>query len=230
MRSATAVMALALCFTACAAPTALPPPGPPAVITGTVKSVKGRPLDGLVLLERGELHGNVWDGGTLLKDGTFRVEVAAGGQYGLHVYASGYFYRPQAIRVEAGQTLTVDILLAPEPMRTRDPVIRRAGFGADRQRPVTRVSLEVTDPDNNLGPQVMAFDAKAGRAYAMSPPIPMRDLKANFPPGEYRLEVNTSAGPADPRDWYFVVADHACFTSDILSFPHTPRPPQVVRE
>jgi hypothetical protein len=223
-------MALVLWCAACAAPGATTRPGPPAVIAGTVKSVKGRPLEGLVLLERGELHGNVWDGGTLLKDGVFRVEVPSGGQYGLHIYASGYFYRPQAIRVEPGQTLTVDVRLAPEPIRTRDPVIRRAGFATDRQRPGTRVTLEVTDPDNNLGPQVMAFDAKAGRAYAMNPPTPMRDLKANFPSGQYWVEQNTAAGPADPRDWYFVVADHACFTSDILAFPHTPTPPQVVRE
>jgi hypothetical protein len=63
----------------------------------------------------------------------------------------------------------------------------------------------------------------------MAPPRPVRDLKANFPQGVYQLDVDTSKAPLNPRDWHFVVADHQCNTTDILSFPHEPRPPQVVR-
>jgi hypothetical protein len=63
----------------------------------------------------------------------------------------------------------------------------------------------------------------------MQPPQRVRDLKANFPPGVYQLEVDTPTTPANPRDWHFVVADHQCNTSDILSYPHQPRPAQVVR-
>jgi hypothetical protein len=62
----------------------------------------------------------------------------------------------------------------------------------------------------------------------MDPPVPMEDLKANFPHGVYQVAVDTSRKPLDPRDWYFVVADHACWTSDILAYPHQPQPPQVV--
>lgn len=216
---------------ACAAPGALEGPPGPAVLTGRLTNPEGEPLDGLLLLERGELHGNVWDRGTLVRGGQFRLELPRAGQYGLHLYASGYFYRPQAIRLEPGQTLTLDLKLAPEPTRARDPVIRRVGFfpWEARQGRVTFVKLEVEDPDDNLGPQVMAFDARTGRAYAMDPPVPVRDLKANFPQGVYELAVDTSAGPLDPRDWYFVVADHACFTSDILAYPHQPAPARVVR-
>jgi hypothetical protein len=36
--------------------------------------------------------------------------------------------------------------------------------------------------------------------------------------------------PINPRDWYVVVADHQCNTSDILSYPHEPRPQQVIRQ
>src|SRR2546426_3458402 len=73
-------------------------------ITGTVKSKAGQPLPGLALLEKGEIHNNVWNCGVLVDaNGHFTIELPEGGQYGLHVYASGYIYSPQAGRVEAGQ-------------------------------------------------------------------------------------------------------------------------------
>jgi hypothetical protein len=52
---------------------------------------------------------------------------------------------------------------------------------------VTFVKMDVADPNNDLGPQVMAFDSATGRAYVMEPPKKVRDLKANFPPGVYQL-------------------------------------------
>ena len=202
------------------------------VITGTVKSRAGQPLRGLALLERGEIHNNVWDRGTLVDaQGRFRIEVATGEQYGLHVYASGYIYSPQAIRVETGKSLEVNVVLVPEPTRANDPMIKQVGFfpWEERQGKVTFVKLDVTDPNNDLGPQVLAFNATTGRAYAMQPPRPVRDLKASFPLGVYQLEIDTATAPANPRDWHFVVADHQCNTSDVLSFPHQPQPPQVIR-
>jgi hypothetical protein len=202
------------------------------VITGMVKSKAGQPLPGLALLEKGEIHNNIWDRGTLVgPDGRFRIEVAEGGQYGLHVYSSGYIYAPNPIRVETGKTLEVNVALVPEPTRANDPVMKRAGFfpWEARQGKVSFVKLEVTDPNGILGPQVLAFNAATGRAYAMEPPRRMRDLKANFPNGLYQLEVDTPTGPLNPRDWHFVVADHQCNTTDILSFPHEPKPAQVIR-
>jgi hypothetical protein len=202
------------------------------VITGTVKSKTGQPLPGLALLEKGEIHNNVWDRGALVDaNGRFTIELPAGGQYGLHVYSSGYIYSPQALRLETGKTLDVSVTLVPEPTRANDPAIKRVGFfpREARQGKVTFVKLDVTDPNDDLGPQVMAFDAARGRAYAMSPPRKVRDLKANFPQGVYQLELDTSAAPVNSRDWHFVVADHRCNTTDILSFPHEPRPPRVLR-
>ena len=65
----------------------------PTIIAGTVKNKAGKPLPGLALLEKGEIHNNVWDRGTLVDtQGRFRIEVASAGQYGLHVYSSGYIY------------------------------------------------------------------------------------------------------------------------------------------
>jgi hypothetical protein len=203
-----------------------------AVITGTVRSKAGQPLAGLVLLEKGEIHNNVWHrGGLVDAGGRFRVELAAGGQYGVHVYASGYIYAPQAVRVEDGRTLELSVVLVPEPTRANDPTIKRAGFfpWEARQGKVTFVKLEVGDPNDDLGPQVMAFNAATGQVYAMQPPRRVWSLKANFPQGVYQVEVDTARAPVTPRDWHFVVADHQCNTTDILSFPHEPRPPQVVR-
>jgi hypothetical protein len=203
-----------------------------AVISGSVKSKAGQPLAGLVLLEKGEIHNNVWHRGALVDAaGRFRIELPAGGQYGVHVYSSGYIYAPQAVMVEPGRPLELSVTLVPEPTRANDPTIKQAGFfpWEARQGRVTFVKLDVGDPNDDLGPQVMAFNAATGQAYAMQPPRRVRDLKANFPQGVYQLEVDTSRAPVEPRDWHFVVADHQCNTTDILSFPHAPKVPQVVR-
>jgi hypothetical protein len=202
------------------------------VIIGSVKSKDGRPLSGLALLEKGEIHNNVWDRGALVDaQGHFRIEVASGGQYGLHIYSSGYLYDPHAIKVETGKTLEVSVTLVPEPTRANDPVIKRAGFfpWEARQGKVTYVKMDVTDPNGILGPQVLAMNAATGRVFAMNPPSRVSSLKSNYPNGVYQLEVDTSRGPINPRDWHFVVADHQCNTSDILSYPHEPKPQQVVK-
>jgi hypothetical protein len=207
---------------------ALPlPAGAATIITGTVKNKAGQPLAGLALLERGEIHNNKWDRGALVDvNGNFRIELASGGQYGLHVYSSGYIYKPQAVKVETDTMLEVTVVLVPEPTRANDPVIKR-GFFPREQR--TFVKLEVSDPNDDLGPQVLAFNAATGRAFAMTPPRWVWSLKSNFPQGVYQLQADTSNAPINPRDWHFVVADHQCNTTDILSFPHEPKPPGVIR-
>jgi len=226
-------LAVSLAVSACGGILALAQPaGAETVITGTVKSKDGRPVRGLALLEKGEMHNNVWDRGALVDaQGRFRIEVASGGQYGLHVYSSGYFYDPQAVRVETGKTLEVNVTLVPEPTRTNDPVIRKVGFFPleARQGKVTFVKMDVADPNGILGPQVLAVNAATGRAYALDPPRRVWSLKSNYPNGVYQVEVDTSQAPINPRDWHFVVADHQCNTSDILSYPHEPKPQQVIR-
>jgi len=225
------LLAVALAFWAVAL---AEPPGASAatVISGTVKNKAGQSLSGLALLEKGEIHNNVWDRGTLVDaNGRFRIEVPDGGQYGLHVYSSGYIYAPKAVRVESGKALEVSVVLVPEPTRANDPMIKRVGFfpWEERRGKVTFVKLDVSDPNDDLGPQVLAFNAAAGRAYALQPPRRVRDLKANFPQGVYQLELDTAGAAVNPRDWHFVVADHQCNTTDVLSFPHEPKPPRVIR-
>jgi hypothetical protein len=201
-------------------------------ITGVVKSKAGKPLSGMALTERGEIHDNIWYRGARVDaKGRFTIEVEEGGPYGLHVYSSGYLYSPQAVLVETGKTLEVAVTLVPEPTRANDPHINQVGFFPSEasQGRVTFVKIDVADPNSDLGPQVMAFNAATGRVYAMDPPTPVRDLKANFPPGVYQVAVDTAQTPINPREWHFVVADHQCNTTDILSFPHAPKPAKLIR-
>jgi hypothetical protein len=207
------------------------PAGGSTAIVGTVKSKAGQPLPGLALLEKGEIHNNRWDRGARADvNGRFRIELTDGGQYGLHVYSDGYIYSPSAVKVETGKTLEVEIVLVPEPTRANDPLIKGVRFVPSEKRSgkVMSLKLEVTDPNGDLGPQVLAFNAATGRAFAMDPPRWVWSLKANYPDGIYQLEIDTSKASLEPRDWHFVVADHKCNTTDILSFPHEPKPPRVI--
>ena len=142
------------------------PPGADAVtaITGMVRSQSGQPLPGLVLLEKGEIHNNRWDRGTLVDaSGRFRIELAEGGQYGLHAYSSGYIYKPNAVKVESDKTLEVEVVLVPEPTRANDPVIKRVEFvTSETRKGKATIRMEVTDPNGDLGPQVLAFNAATG--------------------------------------------------------------------
>jgi hypothetical protein len=201
------------------------------VITGLVRTQSGQPLPGLALLEKGEIHNNRWDRGALVDaGGRFRIELAEGGQYGLHVYSSGYLYKPNAVKVETGKTLELQIELVPEPTRANDPVIKRVEFtSTDSGNGKMRIKMEVSDPNGDLGPKVLAFNAATGRAFAMTPPSWVWSLKSNYPNGVYQLDVDPSQPPFDRRNWHFTVADHKCNTADILSFPHQPTPAQVVR-
>lgn len=199
------------------------------VIIGTVKSKAGQPLPGLALLEKGELHNNKWHRGALVdREGRFRIELESGGQYGLHVYSSGYIYAPEPVKLETGKTLEVNVVLVPEPTRKNDPVIKKVAF-EERPGKSPVVKLEVADPNKDLGPQVMAFNAATGRPYAMNPPKRVWNLKANFPEGVYQIETDAAGAKLNPRDWHFLVADHQCNTTDILSFPHEPKEPRVIQ-
>lgn len=203
-----------------------------ATLSGMVKNAAGQPLPGLALLEIGELYNDVWGPGALVNErGEFRIDLPRGGQYGLHVYSSGYIYHPQAVFVPEGNTLPVTVTMIPEGTRANDPIIKRVGFfpWESNQGKTTYVKIDVADPNNDLGPQVLAFNARTRRVYAMDPPRPVKNPKDNYPQGVYQLPVDTSKAPIDPKDWHFVVADHQCNTTDILSYPHQPKPPRVVR-
>ena len=198
-----------------------------ARISGEVRDKAGRPLPGLALMEKGEIHNNVWHAGArVAENGHFEISLEQGGEYGLHVYSSGYIYSPQSVMLEAGKTKEVTVVMVPEPTRSNDPVIGKVEFTPSPDSP-KQIALQVTDPNGDLGPQVLAFNAATGRPFAMTPPAPVANLKANFPNGVYRLDV--PARQPGARNWFFVIADHRCNTTDILGPPHQPGKPAVVR-
>src|SRR5438094_847733 len=178
------------------------PPGADAaaVITGIVRTQSGQPLSGLVLLEKGEIHNNRWDRGTLVDaSGRFRIELAEGGQYGLHAYSSGYIYKPNAVKVESDKTLEVEVVLVPEPTRANDPVIKRVEFvTSETRKGKATIRMEVTDPNGDLGPQVLAFNAATGRAFAMAPPRWVWTLRTASPAIAYT--------PAEARAFFEKIA------------------------
>src|SRR5262249_48769380 len=160
----------------------------------------GQPLAGLALLEKGEIHNNRWDRGTLVDStGHFRIELAEGGQYGLHVYSNGYIYKPTAVRVESGQTLQVEGGLGPEPTRANDPTIKSIECGRSERSTgkVMIIKMDVSDRNGILGPRVLALTAATGRAFAMAPPRWVWSLKSNYPDGVYHLEVDISKSSAE---------------------------------
>ena len=195
-------------------------------IAGMMKSKDGKPLSGLVLLEKGGFHNNKWYRGFAVdKSGRFNIEVDEAGEYGVHAYSSGYIYFPQAARVEAAKTTEVSPVLVPAPTRANDPKIKEISIvPSESSRGKALVKMDVADPNSDLGPQVMAFNAATGRPYAMNPPKRMTDLRANFPNGVYQIEVDTSKQSINPKDWYFVVADHQCNTTDIFNFTDSKLP------
>ena len=167
------------------------------VITGMVRTQGGQPLSGLALLEKGEIHNNRWDRGALVDaSGRIRIELAEGGQYGLHVYSNGYLYKPNAVKVETGKTLEVQIELVPEPTRANDPVIKSVEFvSTETAKGKPRIKMEVSDPNGDLGPQVLAFNAATGRAFAMAAPGWVWSLKSNY---RTACTSSTSTLPSHP--------------------------------
>src|SRR5207249_143909 len=151
------------------------PPGADAatVIAGIVRTQSGQPLSGLVLLEKGEIHNNRWDRGTLVDaSGRFRIELAEGGQYGLHAYSSGYIYKPNAVKVESDKTLEVEVVLVPEPTRANDPVIKRVDFPTSRSRRASSVRMLM----EAIAVVIMAKAPRAGEVKTrLCPPLSLAD-------------------------------------------------------
>ncbi|MBI2370604.1 MAG: c-type cytochrome [Deltaproteobacteria bacterium] len=199
-----------------------------AVVAGEVVDAQGRPITtGLVLLERGKLYDDLFERGGLIDSrGRFAIAVQGGGPWGLHVYSEGYMYHPRQIQVAEGQVNEYRVVLPPDPNLRDNPIIGRVAFEPQPDGTVL-VKMDVTDPDNNLGPQVLALNGVTGENFVMQPPVPMRDPKANFPQGTYTLHYRPRGVPLDTKSWFFVVADHQCNVSQIAAYPFTARAPRA---
>jgi cytochrome c5 len=188
---------------------------------------------GTVALEKGELHNNAFlAGGKIDSDGTFKIPLPSGGPWGLHVYSQGYIYFPLQIQVTAGIDNDVPVILPLDGKSDDDPRISNIRFSKISDR-VFQISMRVEDPDNNLGPQMLAVDKKRFRAYRLLPVKgDLKDKKANFPVGEYTSPfIPLALDEEDLEEWLFVVADHQCSNGPIYNglnqSVHRPPVPQM---
>ena len=167
---------------------------------------------GAVALEKGELHNNAFfAGGGINTDGTFKIPLPSGGPWGLHVYSEKYIYFPLQLQITEGIDNEIPVILPVDGNSGDDPQISNIRFLKITDR-VFRITMQVDDPNNNLGPQMLAIDTKRFKSYRLVPKTgDLKDKKADFPTGEYVSPfIPVALDGEDLKDWLFAVADHQC--------------------
>lgn len=167
---------------------------------------------GAVALEKGNLHNNAFRaGGGINADGTFKIPLPSEGPWGLHVYSEKYIYFPLQIQIAKGVNNEIPVILPIDGNTDDDPRISNIRFLKITDQ-VFRISIQVDDPNNNLGPQMLAIDTKRFKSYRLVPKAgDLKDKKADFPPGEYVSPfIPVVLDKEDLKDWLFAVADHQC--------------------
>jgi hypothetical protein len=174
---------------------------------------------GAVALEKGELHNNAFlAGGAIGSDGTFKIPLPSGGPWGLHVYSEKYIYFPLQIQITAGADNDIPVILPVDGTVADDPRISSIRFKKLSDQ-VFQIAMQLDDPDNNLGPQMLAIDTQRFKSYRLVPKDgDLKDMKADFPNGEYLSPfIPVALDGEDLKDWLFVVADHQCSNGAIYN-------------
>jgi hypothetical protein len=189
-------------------------------ISGKVITSDGKFVaSGAVALEKGELHNNAFlAGGAIEPDGTFKIPLPSGGPWGLHVYSEGYIYFPLQVQITEGIDNDVPVILPVDGNSSDDPRISNIRFTKISDQ-VFQVKMRVDDPGNNLGPQMLAVDAKRFRSYRLLPDSgDLKDKKADFPIGDYVSPfIPLALDGEDLNNWLLVVADHQCSNGAIYN-------------
>jgi hypothetical protein len=153
------------------------------VVAGVMVDEAGRPLSGIVMLEEGKLfRGHFRRGGIVDEEGRFAVEVPQGGRWGLHGYADGHIYHPEAITVVPGKVngpVALRRALHAHPALAFEEVWTAATL-ADRMR--ERAARRVVGPANVLADWRHRFADDVGLFLAAAPGCLMLLGTAN--PGE----------------------------------------------
>jgi hypothetical protein len=156
-------------------------------VSGKVITADGMVVaSGAVALEKGELHNNAFlVGGAIRADGTFKIPLPGGGPWGLHVYSEKYIYFPLQIQVKDGSDNEVPVILPVDGNPADDPKISNIRFDKLSDQVFT-ISMQVEDPNDNLGPQMVAVDTRRFKSYRLLPAKgDLKDWKADFPEGRY---------------------------------------------
>lgn len=189
-------------------------------VSGKVITADGMTVaSGAVALEKGELHNNAFlAGGGIGPDGTFKIPLPAGGAWGLHVYSENYIYFPLQIQAKNGVDNEVPVILPVDGNPKDNPEITNIRFEKVSDQ-VFLISMQVDDPNHNLGPQMVAIDTRRFKSYRLLPARgDLEDWKADFPAGKYESPyIPVALDKEDLSDWLLVVADHQCSSSPIYN-------------
>jgi len=189
-------------------------------ISGKVITSDGKVVaSGVVALEKGELHNDAFlTGGAIGSDGSFKIPLPSGGPWGLHVYSEGYIYFPLQVQVKAEADNEIPVILPVDGKKGDDPRISNIRFNKISDQ-VFQIKMRVDDPNNNLGPQMLAVDTRRFRSYRLVPDSgDLKDKKADFPSGEYGSPfIPLPLEGEDLKNWLFVVADHQCSNGPIYN-------------
>ncbi len=193
------------------------------LISGTALAADGGPLQGVVVIEVGRLYGKDFRyGGKTDELGRFSIEVPKGGDYGLHLYASGYIYFPIGVEVKTGQDNQFRLTAPPNPAAEEAPVISRVQFSPDSENPPqVLISLTVDDPNENLSHQVLGINIRTQEGLRLRPSKMVFPWTRDYPNGTYSFSYANQQETFDPADWLFVAADNRCYTSAVLGQPFT---------
>ena len=189
-------------------------------VSGKVITADGMVVaSGAVALEKGELHNNAFRaGGVINADGTFKIPLPSGGPWGLHVYSEKYLYFPLQIQITEESDNEIPVILPVDGDTGDDPRISNIRFSKVNDH-VLRITLQVDDSNDNLGPQMLAVDTKRFKSYRLSPKTgDLQNKKDDFPPGEYVSPfIPVALDGEDLGNWLFAVADHQCSSGAIYN-------------
>lgn len=192
-------------------------------ISGQMKAGDDGPLAGVIMIEKGRLYGKDYKyGGEVDEDGRFSVEVPEGGDYALHLYATGYIYFPGGVEVKTAKDNHFNITLPPNAAVKDAPSISKVLFepAPDNADQVV-IKLWVEDPNDNLSHQVLGANIRTQEAFIFSPPKYVLPWKLDYPNGIYSITYNTGSQAFDPKEWIFVAADNRCYNSPVFEYPFT---------
>lgn len=200
---------------------------------------------GIVFMEKGIVHnGTFARAGLIDQEGRFSIELPSGGPWGIHTYVDRYIYLPLQLEIVENQVNWVrqemvdwtylcdssgvcdwvpqssssDILTPAVDVDPSDNPVITNPMVEDRGGGYYAVTAEVTDPTDDLGPQVLVSPGGTEIGAQLNPPGPVVDNR--YPQGTYRATLFVEdLDPGAP--WLFMVADNGCSNTPVV--PVLPR-------
>ena len=221
---------------------------------------------GIVMVEKGPVHAGAYTQCTTIDEsGRWTVDLWDGpGTYGLHIFTewNGYQYLPVEIEVEQDQQIILtnvmiawgvwmdlsgenswptqpdDATLTLMPLdddQSDNPIMHSVSIEYPASE-LMEITMEVSDPTDDLSRMQLACNTATGAGLALNPPAPPDD-QGNYPQGTYvssayldldcEPEEDEEVGRCDvPGEsvWYFIVSDNMCNDTDVRSLVLPPLP------